>query len=375
MNKMIGLVDAIGWQNIVDFQTGETIEYSSDLLKAVSKIVIKNQYPGEVKKESDTWVTNVALELNEIYSPDFVMLDYAQPHFAGVYSGNDADSFINNSFEQIERFLNKTDFEPLIVGMRDLVEIKGLIDTERFVKYGFATSAINYAQIYTQEEVDKQIILEVEGIKRIMSKEEIMNSIGGSKEFERRLGDYVLEAEEGYYLKSVGGHARSTHRLGKKDKFLPVYTTLEYPENITDIAGIIRQNIENTKIALILVENVGFKNFPYPYKKCKNYLGNFVYTAPRQQYLAITSGLHFNQFGYPFACKIWEEKKDYLYTPYYVDIPENTIGKMIDKKSIAVGNRSIFTHATSGADISIEPYSRELIENGILATFDLREKM
>lgn len=370
---MIGLIDAIGWQNMVDFRTGNTIKHESDLVTAVSKIIRDHRYPGEIKKESDNWVTDVALELNQLYSPDFIMLDYAQPHFKGVYSEENDESFIKNSFKQIEKFLNETDFDPLILGLRDLTDIKGLINTEKLVMHGFSTSAINYAQIYTSKKLNKKKFMNVEGIKKIMSKEDILNSMEGSEDFKDRLGDYVLEAKDGYYFKAIGGHARKTYRVGKKDKHIPVYTTLEYPEDITDIAGIIKRNIEKTKIALILVENAGFRNFPYPYKKCKNYFRDFIYTTPRQQYLAITSGLHFNQFGYPFACKLWE-KKEYLYTPYYMDIPENTIGRVIKKKSIAVGNRSIFTHATSGADISIEPYSRELIENGILATFNL-EKM
>jgi len=339
---MIGLIDTGGWQRIIELKTGNSIIYSSDLLKGVSKIISSNPYPGELKQESDAWITNVALELNSLYSPDFIMLQYSQPILAGRFTKQKIKPFIINTFRQVERFQKETDFEPLIVGTGDLIDVKRSIDIEHLIEFGFTHAHDNYAEVHTAKEADIEKLKGVEGIEKILSKEEILRSIGGSNEFKKRLSDFTVIAEEGISLKGVGARAKKKYRISGKNKFLPIYTGLEYPSDITDIYRIIKSSVQKRKVALILIGGAGLNNFPYEYKKCKNHIGDFIYNPSKLQYLAMTTGLHFNKLGIPFTYMYdkWEPKNDYPYTPSrkIMDHIDKTIGRNIGKKSVAVGN-------------------------------------
>jgi hypothetical protein len=58
--------------------------------------------------------------------------------------------------------------------------------------------------------------------------------------------------------------------------------------------------------------------------------------------------------------------KNYPYTHFFEEMPRDVIGLRPDKRTAAVGSRSIFTHAFSMADIAMECQSRQLAASGLL---------
>ena len=78
---------------------------------------------------------------------------------------------------------------------------------------------------------------------------------------------------------------------------------------------------------------------------------------------------------YPPGYRDYQEEggKTYPFSGYFRSLPTGTLGSTSSRRSIAVGSRSVLTHAVSGADISIEGYTRSLKPKGTLAVIDLNK--
>jgi len=62
-----------------------------------------------------------------------------------------------------------------------------------------------------------------------------------------------------------------------------------------------------------------------------------------------------------------DELKGYPFSGYFREVPGHTLGADCGGRSIAVGNRSMFTHMVFGADISVECFARNLFNQGCMA--------
>jgi hypothetical protein len=155
-----------------------------------------------------------------------------------------------------------------------------------------------------------------------------------------------------------------------------VFTKLGSLKSITEIRGLIDTCLKDCKIALILLEGIGIKEFPRPYSSCENGKAWFYYEPGDAQYLTITTGRH-QVFDYPVGYKYYEEdseKKEYPLSGYFRSIPEKTLASQFPGRSIAVGNRSMFMHMVVGADISLECFARNLYNQGTMAVIHRQDK-
>jgi hypothetical protein len=157
---------------------------------------------------------------------------------------------------------------------------------------------------------------------------------------------------------------------------VPVATPLGDVHSITDLSDYILKHLQQHKIALIMVEGVGFEDFRIRYNRCANNLDWYCYQPGEAQYLAISQGKH-QIFSYPPGYRYYlegDEKQEYPFSGFFDTIPENTLGQRFSGKSIAVGNRSMFMHTLTGADMSIECFARNLNNQGCMAVIHRQDK-
>ena len=167
---------------------------------------------------------------------------------------------------------------------------------------------------------------------------------------------------------TTGVPLRRALRVPGVTRTIPVATPLGKPETLRDIRDLIEGNLQHTKIALIIVEGVGNKDFVIPYNSCVNSVDWYYYEPGDGQYLTLNTGKH-QVFAYPTGYQYHDEndaKRDYPFSGYFLSIPDHTIGRDFPGKSIAVGNHSMFVHTVFGADICIECFARNLYNQGCL---------
>jgi hypothetical protein len=155
-----------------------------------------------------------------------------------------------------------------------------------------------------------------------------------------------------------------------------VSTHVGHAEEITDIRGIVDQSLKERKTALILLEGVGGSEFPWPHTEATNGREWFFYEPGDAQHLTISVGEH-RVFDYPTGYKYLDEvmdKKEYPLSGYFTSIPTKTVGNGFSGRSVAVGNRSMYTHMVPGTDISLECFARNLYNQGTMAVIHRNDK-
>lgn len=66
------------------------------------------------------------------------------------------------------------------------------------------------------------------------------------------------------------------------------------------------------------------------------------------------------------------EQTIFPFSGHFREIPPHTLGADFEGPSLAVGNRSMFTHMVFGADISVECFARNLFNQGCIAVLKER---
>ncbi|MDI9476195.1 MAG: hypothetical protein QM295_05085 [Bacillota bacterium] len=372
-----GIIDVREWQTSIDLETGKKHEINSELANIAKNIISKNYYPGDLDPKSVEWIKNVALEVNSIYKPNFMFINFAQPHFMSCFKQVSADEWhrvIDNIFDNIEMFLDKSGFIPVIVGLGNTIPLIDYIDLSSLDGIAFCSGMpAGYAGLFDATLDDIKYLEHIPEIKRIVSKQEFIEQFGGNPDFIRRFPDYILEAEKGYAFKAYGTITRPIYQTPAKNETIPVYTPFHSADLncITQIKGLIEKNLANkNKIALIIIEGIGAKEFKFPCVMCSNKTNWYTYDDTHSQYLAITAGKHFQYNGYPPGYKYFLEDgkgKKYPFSGPFTELPQDIIGNRLNIKSAAIGNRSVLTHLASGADISIECLARSLYNHGTMA--------
>jgi hypothetical protein len=126
-----------------------------------------------------------------------------------------------------------------------------------------------------------------------------------------------------------------------------------------------------------MMEGVGLDEFLWPNVSCRNGIEWYYYEPGGTQYLTIASGKH-RFLDYPTGYKYFdemEETKDYPFSGYFKSVPGGTFAGEFPGKSIAVGNRSMFMHMVTGADISVECFARNLYNQGTMAVIHREDKL
>src|SRR5208337_231136 len=97
------------------------------------------------------------------------------------------------------------------------------------------------------------------------------------------------------------------------------------------------------------------------------------------QYLTITSGEHrFLDYPTGMGYKYFNEAgatRSYPYSGLFKSIPEGAFARTFPGKSIAVGNKSMFMHMVTGADLSVECFARNLYNQGTMAVVHREDKL
>lgn len=368
----LAIVDARGWQNLLDLRTGKKVQNESPQALMLSGILKKHPYPGDVDILSNRWVTDSALDLIEAYDPQLACIFYAHQFFAGRYSPMSEEQrkkMMENVFFEIERFVEKSGFTPVIVGSGDMVPLAGEIDLCKMD--GIAISShwsARYAGLHQASVRDLDYAMSHPQIEKVIKREEWIAAFPGATYQAERIPEYLLAAREGWSYATTGTTMRKALRVPGAGYQIPVFTTLGDAKSLTGIRALIDANLGSKKIALIIVEGVGMRDFLIPYVPCDNSVEWYYYEPGEGQYLTLSTGTH-QVFAYPNGYQYHDEtdaKRDYPLSGYFLDVPHNTLASDFSGKSIAVGNHSMFVHMIFGADICMECFARNLYNQGCL---------
>ena len=298
----IGLIDVGEWQTMVDFKTGRATTAHHPLADLAAELLSAHPYPGDLTGQGDRWVTDTALDLNARYAPDFFLLIYANLYFPAVFSPQSEQEHaaqILQTFEQITRFLDGSEFQPVIVGLGDFVPFEGyvyLTDMDGEVTSGGMNPRYAGVNRATAQDLDR--LSQREGIADVVTRDAFRAMFGGCQRFYERFPDHLVIAEEGRVFRGPSSGARPLYRVSKHDTTLPLHTSLGPAESITDVAGLTLHALKRERVALILVEGVGCSSFPLPFRPISNSLHWHTYSVvPAQSY--DPSRMRFAPHSYP----------------------------------------------------------------------------
>jgi len=372
------LIDVGEWQTIVDLRDGRPVKVTHPRLDIAAAVCAAHPYPGDLTAEGLRWVTDTALDLNDRYLPDYFFLNYAHAYLHALFRPQAAGEHaaqVEAVFREIERFLGATGFEPVIVGLGELMPWKGTIETTDLE--GLVSAAgmhTRFAGLFGPSPRDLEKMAGRPGVERIVARAELRAEFGGIDAFYAACPDYLVVAQAGYVFRGVNVGSRSVHRVARPEDDLPLHTSLSGGESLTDVADLVLRALGGRKVALILAEGVGCDTFPWPFRRVSNRLHWLRYTMGADQYLALTSGRHFVDYPYPPGYRY--ELHDAPGAPYplsgiFNDMPEQTIGRRFGGRSAAVGSRSMLTHIAAGTDIAVECFARSLYNHGVMAAVDV----
>ncbi len=369
----LAIIDARQWQRVFDLRTGAGVQERTPLMKMVMDIQSRRPYPGDLDDSGNRWVTDTALDLIEGYDPSFVFLTYARQFFLGRYSvltDGDWAGMVSSVFEEVNRFVARSGFTPLIVGTGAMMPFADFIDVTRLDGLVLSTHwSARYAGLHEGSARDLDYLAARPEIERIVSRDDfrrLFSDCGGDNS---RIPEYLLVARPGYMFRTVGGAFRRVRRAPAPAYTIPVSAEWGGVSSITGIRRLVAEEIQRRKIALIVVEGLGVEDFPWSHQGCENGRDWFYYEPSDAQYLTLATGRH-QVFEYPTGYRYFREdaeKKEYPLSGYFTSIPEDTIASGLGVRSIAVGNRSMIMHMAPGADISIECFARNLFNQGTMA--------
>lgn len=374
------IIDAREWQKSFDLRSGEALAAASPLDDMVRGVQDRHPYPGDLDAAGNRWVTDTALDLMERYDPSFVFLTYAQQYFSSRYAPmSDAEwtTAIRALYEEVERFVALSGFEPVIVGTGGMTPLVDYIDLTRLDGLALSTHcSARYAGLHELSPADLEHVSALPEIERIVTGREFLALFSDCPGDPAKMPEYLLVGRKGYLFKTFGGVLRRVRKVPAPSYRIPVSVGLEGVSDITEMRRALGKRFQSGKVALIFVEGIGVEDFPWPYREIANGRDWFYYETGDAQYLTITTGRH-HVLEYPPGYRYFEEDgpgKLYPFSGFFRSEPENAIGASLDAKSIAVGNRSMFMHMAAGADISVECFARNLYNQGTMAVIRRDDK-
>ncbi|OPY77566.1 MAG: hypothetical protein A4E64_01066 [Syntrophorhabdus sp. PtaU1.Bin058] len=378
----IAIVDARGWQNTFDLKTGEKVEAAGPAIDMVKGMLRRHPYPGDMDMESNRWVSDTALDLIDGYGPRFVFLTYAAQYFSGRYTHMTKEqraSMIHHTFIEAERFINRSGFAAIMVGTGDMTPLLGFIDATRLDGFAVCTHwTARYAGLYDPSPDDMKVLGEDPHIERIVRREDVVRLFNGTPEQASRVPEYLMLARKGYAFKTISGVMKTPVMIPSLNFNVPLYAPGHIVEEITGIRSTLEKDLSSEKnVALIVMEGVGLDDFLWPHLSCRNGMEWYYYEPGEAQYLTITSGEH-RFLDYPTGYKYFNEAettRHYPFSGYFKSIPEKTLATTFPGRSIAVGNKSMFMHMVTGADISVECFARNLYNQGTMAVIHREDKL
>ncbi len=369
----IGIIDVVEWQNVVDMRRGIKLDDEGHLVEITRKILKAHHYPGDLTPKSISWVSSVALDLYKSYQPRFMMLSYAQPYFMSVFketSQINRKAIVEQIFNEIECFSEGTGMVPVVLGTGGLIDVAGYIDLSGLDGLALGGGMVGrYAGLYEPTRQDLKYVCAHPSIEGVFSREELINNFGEEEEFNKRSPDYILMARAGYIFKTFGSIPRRIFQVPGDNRTIPLRSPLGTVDSITGIRRLIEDALPTQNIALVIIEGVGFDEFPEPYNICANCFGWYQYSPGEGQYLTVTTGQHLPYHSYLPGYKYYiedGEDREFPFSALFARNNIDTLGSRFTERSAAVGTRSILTHMASGADITIECFARGLYNYGTI---------
>ena len=373
----LAIVDAREWQSLLDLRTGKRINESTDpraqtpQTAMLRDILKRHPYPGDVDILSNRWVTESALELIEAYEPQLACVIYGHQYFAGRYtpmSNDERQRMMENVFAEIDQLVVKSGYEPVIVGTGDMVPLAGEIDLVKLD--GLAISShwsARYVGLHNASPRDLDHVKSLSEVEKVIGRDEWIAAFPDAEVRPERVPEHLLLTAEGWTCVTTGTPMRRAVRVPGKSFQIPFATNLGTASALTDIRNLIHTNAAGRKIALIVVEGVGMKDFLIPFAPCSNQTAGWHYYEPGDGFfLTLSTGRH-QVFAYPSGYNYLDEtddKRDLPFSGYFLDFPTHALGDDFPGKSIAVGNHSMFVHMVFGADICMECFARNLYNQG-----------
>ena len=377
----IAVIDAREWQNTFDLRTGEKIQDDGPCVSMAKGVLERHPFPGDMDEKGNAWVTDVALDFLKEYDPDFIWLTYARQYYLSRYNAltpEERAEILSDTFRQVERFAESSGFTPVIVGTGDMADFRGFIDITKLDGLALSTHwYVRYAGLHDASMNDLERLKSIEEIEQIVSREELIGLFPESPVEPERVPDYILVARDGYAFKATGGSMRRIYGVPAPCLTIPVSLHAGCTDSITGIRGIVEQSLLRQKTALVVLEGVGHEDFPWPHSRAANGRDWYFYEPGDAQYLSIASGEH-RLFDYPMGYRYFNDdadNEDYPLSGFFKSIPQNTIGQSFSGRSVAVGNRSMYTHMVPGADISLECFARNLYNQGTMSVIHRQDKI
>ncbi|OPY00120.1 MAG: hypothetical protein A4E58_00160 [Syntrophorhabdus sp. PtaB.Bin006] len=377
----ITVLDAREWQTALDLRTGEKAEPARPIVEIVKDVLRRHPYPGDMDPGSNRWVTDTALDLINGYRPRFVFLTYAAQYFSTRYNAMtkiERTEIIADAFLELERFIDATGFTAVVVGTGDMTPLLGLIDATGVDGLAVSTHwSARYAGLYEPSQDDLKLLNKHPHVERIVPRSEILSLFGGTPEQALRVPEYLMIARTGYAFRTISGAMKTPVMIPSSNFTVPVHTPGHIPQALTDIKNILEESLIEHQVALVIMEGVGLEDFLWPHTPCGNGKEWYYYEPNDAQYLTITTGEH-RFLDYPTGYKYFDEvdtAKEYPFSGYFTSIPEGTFASRFPGKSIAVGNKSMFMHMVTGADICVECFARNLYNQGTMAVIHRDDKL
>ena len=181
-------------------------------------------------------------------------------------------------------------------------------------------------------------------------------------------------AREGHYFNTTS--LRRLVMIPARNAVVPVSANLEGVASITDVKDRVLDLLTRGRVAIAYLEGLGCGDFTVPYTACQNGRDWYCYEPGDGHYLALTTGRHsvFEHNGGYRYYRDDNETKPYPFSGYFTTMPAGTIGGAYPGKSIAVGNRSMFMHMTTGCDVACECFARNLYNQGVMAVIHRQDK-
>lgn len=377
----VAIVDARGWQNILDLETGKKTGVTGPVVEMVKGVLQRHPYPGDMDNKSNRWVSDTALDLVKNYGPRFVFLTYAAQYFSGRYTPMTRESraaMMANVFNEAEQFISASGFSAIVVGTGDMTPLLGRVDVTRLDGLAICTHwSARYAGLYRPSSDDMKTLNEHPHIEKIIPRQEIGDNFNGTPEQLPRIPEYLMLARKGYAFKTISDTMKMPVMIPSLNFNIPLYAPDHTVEDITGIRRVLEEGLSEKNMALIVMEGVGFDDFPWPYTPCRNGKGWYYYEPGEAQYLTITSGEH-RFLDYPTGYKYLDEMDNgvsYPFSGYFKSVPERTFASSFSGRSIAVGNKSMIVHMVAGTDIAIECFARNLHNQGTMAVVHRNDKL
>lgn len=372
------LLDVGGFQSVSDFETGEPIEHEpSALMQKVMQITPHLPFPGDRDIRSIAWTVDMALEVNKLYSPHFMLLSFATPMMLRInnaLSKEDNAEIDKKLFAEIKRFFDNSDYEAVIVGGGNVRPTLGELDFSGLSKLPtHSMCCFDYAGLFNAADQDAEAVYHISHAKKVVSRQKyIAANPDLSEKHISMLPDFLIMHENGYAFNSITKRGFPVQVVADVAEKLPVYTTLdEVPQHTLQVRGIIDRALDaGKKVALLVLEATGEQNFLLPYTMMDNTDDFFTYDQGMPLYFALASGKKYSKQPYPavVSTQVYLNTNErYPYSQYFSELPEDTLGRRKDKLTAAVGTRSGFVHESFMADLCIECHSRNLSVSGIFA--------